>query len=269
MNSSQNEPPQVLAGQVAVVTGAGRGIGRAVAIALAQAGATVAVNDLPSAADLESTIEAIRSGGGRAVASAFDVTDQATVEQEIGKLIEREGRLDIAVTNAAYSDREPFHTANMAGFHRTIDVTMWGSFYVMRAAAAHMVRTGTRGSLVAISSPHADNPIPRAMAYNMAKAAVDQMARTAAIELATHGIRVNIIHPGWIDTPGERKFFSNEQIQTSATRLPWGRLGKPEEIARGVVFLCDPASDYITGSTFRIDGGINLPWWASRGSGAP
>jgi hypothetical protein len=73
----------------------------------------------------------------------------------------------------------------------------------------------------------------------------------------------------WIDTPGERKFCSDDQMADSATRLPWGRLGRPEEIGRGVVFLCDPASDYITGSTLRIDGGINLPWWASRGSGAP
>ena len=94
-----------------------------------------------------------------------------------------------------------------------------------------------------ISSPHAYNAIPRSMAYNMAKAAIDQMARTAAIELAEHKIRVNIVTPGWIDTPGERKFFNDEAIRAAGAKLPWQRLGTPQEIARGVVFLCDPASD--------------------------
>jgi glucose 1-dehydrogenase len=103
----------------------------------------------------------------------------------------------------------------------------------------------------------------------MAKAAVDQMGRTAALELAPHRIRVNMIHPGWIDTPGERLHSTEEQIQRSAGKLPWGRLGRPDEVARGVVFLCDPASDYITGSTLEITGAITLPWWASRGSGVP
>ena len=107
------------------------------------------------------------------------------------------------------------------------------------------------------------------MAYNMSKAAIDQVARTAAIELVEHKIRVNMVHPGWIDTPGERKFFSEEQIQKAAKALPWERLGKPEEIARGVVFLCDPDSDYMTGSSLLIDGGITLPWWANRGSAVP
>jgi glucose 1-dehydrogenase len=96
------------------------------------------------------------------------------------------------------------------------------------------------------------------MAYNMAKAALDQMARTAAAELIPHRIRVNLVHPGWIDTPGERKFTSDEEIAQKAKELPWGRLGKPEEIARAVVFLCDPASDYMTGTSLLVDGGYSL-----------
>ena len=97
------------------------------------------------------------------------------------------------------------------------------------------------------------------MAYNMAKAAVDQMARTAACELAEHRIRVNIVHPGWTDTPGERKFFRDQELAEKGGELPWGRLAQPEEIARGVAFLCDPASDYINGTTLSIDGGALLP----------
>jgi glucose 1-dehydrogenase len=132
-----------------------------------------------------------------------------------------------------------------------------------------MVGQESGGSIVVIGSPHAVVAVPLAMAYNMAKAAVDHMARTAAIELAEHRIRVNVIHPGWIDTPGEREHATEEEIARSAAKLPWKRLGRPDEIARGVVLLCDPRSDYITGSTFTIDGGITLPWWANRGSAVP
>jgi hypothetical protein len=84
-----------------------------------------------------------------------------------------------------------------------------------------------------------------------------------------HRIRVNVIHPGWIDTPGEREHATEEEIASAAAKLPWKRLGRPDEVARGVVFLCDPKSDYITGTTLGIDGGITLPWWANRGSAVP
>ena len=95
------------------------------------------------------------------------------------------------------------------------------------------------------------------------------MARTAAMELAEHRIRVNVVTPGWIDTPGERKFASDETIVRAGPKLPWGRLGTPAEVGRCVVLLCDPASEYITGSSLLVDGGITLPWWANRGSGVP
>ena len=167
---------------------------------------------------------------------------------------------DIVVSNAAYSDRELFYQANLDGFRRTIDVTMWGPFYLLRAASLKLIEAGNGGSIVIVSSPHAVQAMPGAMAYNMAKASIDQMARTAAVELAEYRIRVNILHPGWIDTPGERKFFAEKTLQEKGAELPWGRLGQPEEIGRGVVFLSDPTNEYITGSTLTIDGGIQLPW---------
>ncbi len=132
-----------------------------------------------------------------------------------------------------------------------------------------MIAQGEGGSLVLISSTHSYIPVPGAMAYNISKAAASQMARTAAIELIEHRIRVNTIFPGWIDTPGERKFASDEDIARSGAKLPWKRLGTSAEVARGVVFLCDPASDYITGSELLIDGGVTLPWWARSGMGVP
>jgi glucose 1-dehydrogenase len=245
-----------LSGKVAIVTGAARGIGAASAVALAQAGAYVLVNDILQP---DETLRSIEAAGGKGEAALADVTDRSAVEQLVESAVEKHGRLDIVVTNAAYSDRELFYLADLSGFEKTIDVCMWGPFNFLRAAANVMIDQGTGGAIVCISSPHAYKAIPGAMAYNMAKAAVDQMARSAACELAEHRIRVNIVHPGWTDTPGERKFFHDAELNQKGSELPWGRLAKPEEIARGVVFLCDPASEYINGTTLSIDGGALLP----------
>jgi glucose 1-dehydrogenase len=189
------------------------------------------------------------------------------IERMIDETAQALGSLDLFVSNAVYSDREPMLKANLDGFRRTIDVCMWGAFYGVRAAALKMVAQGQGGAMAVISSPHAVIAIPTAMAYNMAKAAIDHMARTAAIELAPHRIRINIIHPGWIDTPGERKFFTEEQLAEGAKKLPFGRLGQPEEIGKAVAFALSDDAAYMTGSTLLIDGGVSLPWWSNRESG--
>ncbi len=248
-----------LIGKNAIVTGASKGIGAAIAVALAEAGANVAINFSGAEDAANEVAERCRRLGVKARLARADVGVQSEVERIVAETVDEFGGLDIAVSNAAYSDRELFYTANMAGFEKTIQVTMWGAFYLLRAAACQMIASNTKGSIVIVSSPHSWRPIPGSMAYNMSKAAIDQMARTAATELCSKRIRVNMIHPGWIDTPGERKFFSEEKLEVKGAELPWGRLGKPEEIARGVVFLCDPASDYMTGSSILIDGGIELP----------
>ncbi len=263
-----------LKGRVALVTGASQGIGLAIGVALAEAGASVAFNYRQDPHEATAAVEQIERLGGRAVLVKADVAEQSAVERMVAETVASFGRLDIAVSNAAFSDRELFYEADMDGFRRTVDVTMWGAFYLLRAATRQMIAQGPAGdtcagSIVLISSPHAYVPVPRSMAYNISKAAIDQMARTAAIELVEQKIRVNLVTPGWIDTPGERKFASDETIQNASGKLPWKRLGTPAEVARGVVFLCDPASDYITGSALLIDGGITLPWWAHRGSGVP
>ncbi len=258
-----------LAGKIALVTGASRGIGRATAIALARAGADVALNFRSHPEEAEQVAAEVRSAGRRALLAPGDVADEQAVRRAVQATVAEFGRLDIAVSNAAFSHRQSLLEAEVDSFRRTIDVTMWGAFYLLQSAARQMVAQGGGGAIVIVSSPHAVVAVPRSMAYNMAKAAIDHMARTAAIELVDHRIRVNIVHPGWIDTPGERKFFSEQEIRETGAKLPWKRLGQPEEIARGIVFLCDPASDYMTGSTLSIDGGITLPWWAARGSACP
>ncbi|GIW96369.1 MAG: glucose 1-dehydrogenase [Pirellulaceae bacterium] len=258
-----------LKGRVAVVTGASLGIGRATAVALGRAGASVVVNYRSHEAEAEEVVRAIRDLGSRAVKVRGDVANRLDVENLVETAVREFGKVDIAVSNAAYSDREPFYKADLEGFRRTVDVTMWGAFYLLRAAARQMIADKTQGVIVLVSSPHAFIPAPRAMAYNMSKAAIEHMGKTAAIELAPFRIRVNIIQPGWIDTPGERKFASEETIQRAGQHIPLGRLGKPEEIAEAILFLCDPRHEYMTGATLLVDGGISLPWWAARGSAAP
>ncbi len=258
-----------LKGRVALVTGASLGIGRATAVALGRAGASVAINYRSHADEAEQVAQAVRDAGSKAIILQADVADYDAVERMVRDTVAEFGKLDIAVSNAAYSDREIFYEADLVGFRRTVDVTMWGVFNLLRSSTRQMIAQGGGGSVVIVSSPHAFIPAPRSMAYNMSKAAVEHMARTAAIEVAEHKIRVNIIQPGWTDTPGERKFADEDTIQRAGTKIPLGRLGTPEEMAEGILFLCDPKHDYMTGATLLIDGGISLPWWANRGSAAP
>jgi len=253
-----------LKGSVALVTGGSRGIGRAICIALARAGAHVAVNYHAHHEQAEEVLQAIRDCGSEAIKIQADVADQQAVDRMTSQVVDRFGKLDIAIANAAYSEREPFVEADMVKFRRTVDVTMWGALYVTRAAARAMIQMGNAGRIVLVSSPHAFLAIPGSMAYNLSKAAVEMFAKTAALELAPHRIRVNIIQPGWIDTPGERKFTSEEALKRAGRRIPLGRLGRAEEIADAVLFLCDARHEYMTGTALLVDGGISLPWWGSH-----
>ena len=188
----------------------------------------MAINYLTLPEGAEEAAGRIRALGRRALLCPVDVSDQPAVETMVERVVAELGRLDILVTAAAYSDREFFYKADMAGFRKTIDVTMWGAFYCLRAAVNQMLRQGDGGSVVVVSSPHAHVAIPSCMAYNMAKAALDQMARTAAVELFKHRIRVNIVYPGWTDTPGERKYFTEEVLARAgrhAARGPTGPAG--------------------------------------------
>ena len=257
-----------LSGKNALVTGASRGIGRGCAIEMGRAGANVAVNYHSHAEEAEEVAKQIRAFGGKAITLQGDVSNRVRVEEMVAETASAFGSLELFVSNAVYSDRQLMLEADLDGFHKTIDVGMWGAFYGLRAAALQMVKQKSGGSIVVISSPHAVIPIPTSLSYNMAKAAFDHMARTAAIELAEHRIRVNIVHPGWIDTPGERKFFTEEQITEGAKTLPWKRLGKPDEIGKGVAYVLSDDAEYMTGSTLTIDGGVSLPWWSNRADGS-
>ena len=249
-----------LAGKVAVVTGSSRGIGRACALELARQGADVTVNYRTHGDEAAEVARQIEAMGRRALLVQGDVADRRQDERMVNETVAKLGRLDIMVPNAAYSVRKPFLEMEPDEVRRTWDVTLWGVFHCSQLAARQMVKQSAGGSIIIISSVHAQRPYARSTAYNGAKAAVNHMASTWALELAEHRIRVNTIEPGWIDTPGERVHFSEAQIAERGKTLLMGRLGRPEEIAKGVAFLaCEEDASYITGTVLRIDGGFVLP----------
>jgi glucose 1-dehydrogenase len=238
-------------GKVAIVTGGSRGIGGAITVKLAQEGARVVIADIAPPTD-----ETIQR---RARFVAADVGNRGQVEALFAQTLAEFGRVDILVNNAAATVRKPLLELEVADVAKTWDVIQWGTFHCSQLAARDMVARGEGGSLIMISSVQAERPFPLSTAYNGAKAAVNHMALTWAGELVKHHIRVNVIEPGWIDTPGEHVLYTEEQLQEGARRLPMGRLGRPEEIAEAVAFLASSRGSYITGSILRVDGGILLP----------
>ena len=156
-----------------------------------------------------------------------DVADSAAVERIVEKAASEFGRLDIAVSNAAYSDREPFYAADLDGFRRTVDVTLWGAFNLLRSATRKMIAQGDGGSIILVSSCRMRFSYPPLDGLQFIEGGRRSDGDAlAAIELVDYRIRVNTIHPGWIDTPGERKFASEEQIAKAGMKLPWKRLGR-------------------------------------------
>jgi|SRR5262245_10026183 len=260
-------PGPDLTGKVALVTGASSGIGRAIAIALGQAGADVALNYGRQREPAESAATEIRKLGRKALLLQTNVSEHPAVEAMVQKTVAELGGVDIFISSAVYSDREPFHTANLEGFRKTIEVSLFGAYYCLRECSNQMIKQDRGGAVVIVSSPHAKIAFPNAMAYNIAKAGLDQMARSAAVELLGNRIRVNVLHPGWTDTPGERKFFSEDTIREAGKKLPSGRLATSEEIAHGALFLVDPRSEYVNGTTLEMEGGLSLPWWSKRDKG--
>ncbi len=244
-----------LRGKVAVVTGAGRGIGRAVALELASRGANLALCDLGDGADVCAAVE---SRGSEVLFHRMDAGDREQTEHFFGLVRDRFGRVDVLVNNAAQTVRKPLVDLERADIEKTWGATLWGVVNFSQLAARMMIAQGNGGNIVSISSVLAHIPYVNSSPYNGAKAAVNQMTRTWALELAPRGIRVNAIEPGWTDTPGERSFASEEQIRVEGAKLPLGRLGSATDIAKAVAFLVSEDASYITGTVLGVEGGITL-----------
>jgi len=243
-----------LTGKTALITGAGQGIGKGCALELARAGADVVINDRPGSPDLEATAAEIRELGRTCHTVESDAFSRAGCEQILAAALDSAGQVDILISNPAYSQRCGFLDYPAETFDKTIAGTLTAGFHMSQLVARHMVERGQGGKLVFISSVQAEMPIGLCVAYGAAKAGLNHMMRTIAVELSPHRINVNAIEPGWIDTPGEHVTFSEEAFKAEGRKLPWGRLGLPADIGKAAAFLSSSDADYITGSVLPVDG---------------
>jgi glucose 1-dehydrogenase len=253
-----------LTGKIALVTGAGRGIGKGCALALAKAGATLILNDRPGGGDLPETLEEVRKLGATAHGIEADLFAKGGIDGLVSGAVQAAGRVDILVSNPAFSRRGDFLDYSEDELERTLNGTFKSGFLLGQRVARLMVARGGGGKIVFISSVQARMPFARCAPYGAAKAALNQLARTMAVELCQHRINVNAIEPGWIDTPGERVTFSAETLAAEAARMAWGRLGTPEDIGNAAAFLVSPLADYITGVILPVDGLIRFQHLRAR-----
>ena len=242
-------------GAVAVVTGAGRGMGRAVALRLGAEGAAVVVAELNPDHGKE-TADEITSSGGRAFALATDVARLPDVERLFAAAVEHFGTVDILVNNAGIAVARPLVDYTEADWDRQMDVNVKGVFFCSQAAARIMIPRGS-GKIVNFASTSAfvSSSKPE-VAYDTSKGAVRQMTVSMAAELAPHGINVNAVAPGTTETEMTRETLeSREGLEWQLARIPMGRVGKPGDVAAVVLFLCSSEAGYVTGHTFVVDGG--------------
>lgn len=241
----------------ALVTGASRGIGSGIALALAEAGYDVGVNYASSRQEAREVAEACRAVGARAEPLPADVGNTKDIEGLFAAFLERFGHLDLLVNNAGIALKVPFLETTPAQYDRLMAVNLRGVFFCTQAAARAMIAHGKGGGIINNTSIHREIQFPNTSIYGPAKAALEKFTRHAALELAPFGIRVNAVAPGCT------KVRDNEDAEPRGnllrSRIPLGRYGMPADVAHAVVFLASEKASYITGASLIIDGGAVLP----------
>ena len=247
-----------LKGKVALVTGAGSGIGQAIAVRFAQEGAHIAINTHPGGTHTGAeAVGPIAQFDPDALAIPANVDNRAEVESMIQEIVKNFGRLDICVNNAGIEIKKPFLDITDDEWNKVLSVNLYGSFLVSQIAARQMVKQGDGGKLIFVSSIHEDVPFPQYAPYCASKGGVRMLMRNLAMELAEHNINVNNIAPGAIATPINQKVLDDpEELKKAIGPIPLARFGKPEEVAALALFLAGSESEYVTGSTYYMDGGL-------------
>jgi len=266
--------PVTLAGQVALVTGANSGIGKAVAIGLARAGADVIVNYVANPADAEDVAHQIEGLGRRAFAIKADVSKEDEVIAMFAQAVTHLGTLHIVVSNAGLQRDSAFVEMTLDQWNTVISVNLTGQFLCTREAAREFMRRGVdesisvaAGKIICMSSVHQVIPWAGHVNYAASKGGIDMLMRSIAQELAPHRIRVNSIAPGAIRTPINTSAWNTPAAYADLmTLIPYKRIGEPDDIARAAAWLASDASDYVTGATLFVDGGMTLyPGFATGG----
>lgn len=247
-----------LEGQVALVTGGSRSIGRAVALAFAREGAAVAVNYVSHAEEAQTAVREIEKQGRRALAVRADTSQRAQVQAMVDEVTTRLGPIDVLINNAGVQKRVFFLELDEADWDWMLGVNLKGYFLVGQAVAARMKARG-RGKIINVSSEAAGFPAPRMTAYCVSKAGVAMLTKCMALELAPYGIRVNALAPGLTRTDINRKDLEDDTfLKARLTRIPLGRVMAPEDLVGAAIFLASADSDMMTGMTLQVDGGRGI-----------
>ena len=246
-----------LTGKVAAVTGGDQGIGRAIAERLAQEGADVAICYRKNKKGADEVVERITASKRRGAAFQADVGEVPAGQRFIEEAILTLGKVDILVNNAGLEKRADFWDVMEDDFDAVLNVNLKGVFFVTQAVVRHLRQTGRPGKIINISSVHEELPFPHFASYCASKGGIKMLTRNLAIELAPNKITINSIAPGAIETPINTKLLNDPvKLKELLENIPLGRLGKPEDVAGMASFLASEEADYMTGSTFFVDGGL-------------
>jgi glucose 1-dehydrogenase len=243
--------------KVAIVTGGDSGIGHAICLGLAQAGTAVTVNYHKNQAAAEATVQAIRQLNGKAQAVQGDVSSVADIQTLIDQTVLAYGRLDVMVNNAGLETRTSLLDTTEHQFELVLDVDLKSAFFGAQRAAKQMIKQGSGGRIINISSVHEDWPMPGNIAYCCAKGGIRMLTRTAGDELAPRGITVVNVGPGAVATPIDAEMLADPKQKAKLdAAIPLGRVAQPEEIANLVVFLASDQASYLNATTVFVDGGL-------------
>jgi glucose 1-dehydrogenase len=248
---------QKLAGKTAAVTGGDQGIGRAIVERLAKEGADVALCYRKNKAGADEVVAAVQKCGRKAFAVQADVSNIADGQRFISESVSQLGRVDILVNNAGLEKRADFWDVSEEDYETVLRVNLKGPFFVTQAFVKHRMQVKAGGKVINISSVHEELPFPHFASYCASKGGLKMLARNIAIELAPLGITVNNVAPGAIETPINKALLSDpEKLKAVLQNIPLNRMGKPEDVAAVTAFLASPDADYVTGTTYFVDGGL-------------